>query len=365
MTDTITVMTWNLHGENNPSRETIEEQREFLEEHHHENSSSKENEPPSRDTDLFLLQAIDYTKKDENEDFSHFQQVKKHFEDRGFHTADNRDWNRQLHDLDVQPYHNITSPFKRCKITASRWPLKRKELDLRNNGNGKPRGLNYFYSSFLTGLFVSDIQLPNEDTTDKEGLEVWNTGIIHGAGWKEEKIKVLETVYSRIYLQNRKTNKKIILGGDFNAPWKETNEQGNVQIHPHSPDPKHLDKPFYGDPYRYQDGEGGTEQFSFSQRWRNAESYIFDAKKSDWDMKDTYWHADDSLELPSTDDHTHVVNNGNPPNKRLDHILADDHFTISSCEIQNGIGDDIDANGFENSVTPSDHAPVKATLQIE
>ena len=352
MTQEITVMTWNLRGENNPSRDTICEQIDFLEEYHEE-------------TDLFLFQAVDYIKKDDTEDFSHFQQVKKYFDDRGYDTTDNRSRNRQLLNLDVQPYHNITSPFKRCKITASRWPIDEKMLDLRNNGNRKPRHLNYFYASFLTGPFVSDIHLPDEDTTDNEGLEVWNTGIIHGAGWKEEKIKALETVYSRIYLQNQKTNKKIILGGDFNAPWKETKEQGSAEIHPHSPDPKHLDKPFYGNPYRYQDEESGTKQFSFSQRWRNAESYIFDSEKSDWDMKDAYWNADDSLKLPSTDDHTHVVNNGNPPNKRIDHILADAHFNITSCDIQNGVGDEIDANGFRNGVTPSDHAPVKATLQIK
>ncbi|EMA43111.1 hypothetical protein C449_14072 [Halococcus saccharolyticus DSM 5350] len=343
-------MTWNLHGENHPSRSTIQEQIDFLKEYH-------------QDTDLFLFQAVDYTKKDESEDFSHFQQIKSHFEERDYYTTDNRDWNRQLLNLDVQPYHNINSPFRRCKITASRWPIDREPLDLRNNGNGKPRHLNYFYASFLTGPFVANVYLHNEEITDNEGLEVWNAGIIHGSGWKEEKIKALETVYSRIYLQNQQTDKKIILGGDFNAPWKETKTDEGVEIHPHSPDAKHLNKPFYGNPYRYQAENGGTKQFPFNQRWRNAESYIFDSEKSDWDMKDAYWHANDSLELNSTEDHTHVVNNGNPPNKRIDHLLADDHFNIKSCEIQNGI--EVEANGFSNGKTPSDHAPVKATLEIE
>lgn len=350
MTEELTVMTWNLNGEGGTSNATSQSQIDFLDEHH-------------GDTDIFLLQAVDYA-QNRSQEPSHFQKLENYFHERGYHVADTRDWNRQLHDLDVQPYHNITAPFERCKITASRWNLDRNPLDLKNNGNGKPRHLNYFYASFLTGPFITDVHLPDEETTDTEGLEVWNAGIIHGAGWKEEKIKALETVYSRIHLQNRKTNKKIVLGGDFNAPWKETVTEEGVEIHPHNPNTNHFDKPFYGNPYRYQNEESGTNQLSFGQRWRNAESYIFDSEKSDWDMRDAYWAANDSLKLPSTDDYTHVVNNGNPPNKRIDHILADNHFTVTSCEIQNGIGDGIKANGIENGKTPSDHAPVKTTLQI-
>lgn len=353
MTEDITVMTWNTNGEGGIAQSTIHDQINFLDRYH-------------QDTDLFLLQAVNYAKEGDEEP-SHFQQLKDYFEDRDYHIADTRDWAHQLLNLDVQPYHNISGPFKRCKITASNWSIDRKPLDLRNEGNWKPEHLNYFYASFLTGPFVSNVHHPAVETTDNEGLEVWNTGIIHGSGWKEEKIKALETVYGRIYLQNKQTNKKIILGGDFNAPWKETIAEENghkeVDIHPHSPDPKHLDKPFYGNPYRYQAGDEDTEEFPFSQRWRNAESYIFDSEKTDWDMKDVYWHADDSLKRDSTDDHTHVVNNGNPPNKRLDHLLADDHFNVKSCEIQNGI--DVKANGFKNGATPSDHAPIKARLQIE
>jgi hypothetical protein len=45
--------------------------------------------------------------------------------------------------------------------------------------------------------------------------------------------------------------------------------------------------------------------------------------------------------------------------------LADEeNGLVPSHRIQNGIGDEIDANGFRNGVTPSDHAPVKATLHI-
>ena len=45
--------------------------------------------------------------------------------------------------------------------------------------------------------------------------------------------------------------------------------------------------------------------------------------------------------------------------------LADEENSlVSSPGVQNGIGDEIDPNGFRNGVTPSDHAPVKATLHI-
>lgn len=236
-------------------------------------------------------------------------------------------------------------------------------MDLRNSGNRRPEYLDYFYTNFPDGLLASDVHLSDEETTDNEGLEVWNVGIIHGSGWKEEKINVLETVYARIHLQNKMTNKKVILGGDFNAPKEERNKQdgdeNEVEIIPHKGgNCRYTNRPFYGNPYRYRDSDEEDGEFTFSQRWKNAESYIFDSDLSDWDMRDTYWIADESEKNSSTEDYTHVVNNGNPANKRLDHILASNHFEVKRCEIQNG--EDTEKNGFE----ASDHAPVFAELKI-
>ncbi|PSP90046.1 hypothetical protein BRC90_02830 [Halobacteriales archaeon QS_4_69_34] len=352
MTEDITVMTWNTNGDAGVSQKRIRGQKDFFSDHH-------------GDTDLFLLQAVQYA-TDDDEKESHFQELKDYFEDRGYHIAHTRDWSNQLRKLDVQPYHNISSPFSRCKITASRWSIDRKPLDLRNRGDGKPVGLNYFYTNFLTGPFVSDVHIDTLTPDDVE-LEVWNTGIIHGSGWKEEKINALETIYGRIYLQNRYTDRKVILGGDFNAPKREVSEQRNgetdVEIEPHHP-ALQKDKPFYGNPYRYQDPageqEGDTVQFTFRQRWENAESYIFDSEKSDWNMKDAYWYADDSLKQSSVEDYSFDFPLEGVDNKRLDHILADEtQFDIICCEVQNG--HETDANGFD----ASDHAAVKATLEIK
>ena len=348
MIENITVMTWSVHGEVGASTEKIQRQKNFFEEHH-------------QNTDLFLLQAVNYEKR--NGDWGgQLGELKRYFVKRGYHCIHTGDWAHELYHTDIQPFHNISAPFNRCSLTVSKWPIDRKPLDLRNRGNGKPIGLNYFYTNFLTGPFVSDVHLPNEETTDTEGLEVWNTSIINGSYWKEEKINALETVYARLYLQNKKTNKRLILGGDFNAPLKELNERDSerdeVEIIPHSGNNyKATNRPFYGNPYQYRESDGESEEFTFSQRWKNAESYIFDSELSDWNMEDAYWTADESERKSSTEDYTHVVN-GNPANKRLDHILASDHFDVKKCKIQNGV--DTKKNGFD----ASDHAPVFAKLKI-
>lgn len=340
MSDELTVLTWNLNGEIPVSTERIERQKQFFRDHH-------------RETDLFCLQAVDWTRSD------HFDELVEFFEEEWcYDVTDTRDWNRQLLHLDVQPYHSINGRFKHCLLTASKWPVTRNPLDLKNRGIGKPEYLNYFYTNFPDGLLVSDVSLPNQKTTDNVGLELWNVGIVHGSGWKEEKVNALETVYARIYVQNKKTDKKVILGGDFNAPLRELSEHDGHEIVPHDPGFAGTNRPFYGNPYRYRTSNADSEQFTFAQRWKNAESYIFDPKLSDWDMRDAYWEAADSARESSMDDHTHVVHNGNPSNKRLDHLLADDQFDVKTCEIQNGIG--TDANGFD----ASDHAPVVAELEL-
>ena len=341
MGNELTVLTWNLNGDAGVSTDRIERQKQFFRDHHHE-------------TDLFCLQAVDWTRSD------HFDELIEFFEEEWcYDVTHTRDWNRQLLGLDVQPYHNINGRFKHCLLTASRWPIERNPLDLKNSGSGKPVGLNYFYTNFPDGLLVSDVRLPNHGTVDSGRLELWNVGIVHGSGWKEEKINALETVYARVFLQNKKTDKRVILGGDFNAPLKETLDgDGEPTIVPHDGNRlKAKNRPFYGNPYRYRISNEDSEPFTFSQRWKNAESYIFDPELADWDMRDTYWSAEDGAKKSSMDDHTHVVHNGNPANKRLDHLLADDQFDVKTCEIQNGI--ETDVNGFD----VSDHAPVVSEFE--
>ena len=348
MSENIAVVTWNTNGESNTSTERIEKQKKFFNDSH-------------EDTDLFLLQAVQHA-EDNAEGVNHFEELKQYFENRGYYTADDRDWNHQLLNLDVQPYQNVTSPFKRCKITASKWKIDRNPLDLTKMKKRNPEHLNYFYSNFLTGPFVTDVHHPSQEVTDNRGLQVWNASAIHGSGWKEEKINVLETIYSQIYLQNDQTEKMVVLGGDFNAPKKEIRKETGKRIVgdivPHDSGKLYYDKPFYGNPYRYQDGDDGSVKFPFKQRWGNAESYIFDSKKGSWDMRDAYWHASDSFKESSPDDYSFSFNQDSVDNKRLDHVLVDDHFDVINCEIQNGEHGSVDGFGA------SDHAPVVAELKI-
>lgn len=348
MTEPITAMTWNLNGEGGTSKATSEAQIDFLKEHH-------------EDTDVFLLQAVDYA-QNRTEEPSHFQRLEQYFHQRDYHITHTRDWNRQLYESDIQPFQNIGSPLKRCKLTASRWDVDRYALDLREMKNRSPDRLNYFYANFPTSILITDIHHPSVPVTDSKGLQVWNTGVVYGRGWKEEKTNVLETIYAQVYLQNDQTDKAVLLGGDFNAPRRETPVETDgelvVQIEPHSAGGRqYTDEPFYGNPYRYQvrDGEA-SEEFTFTQRYQNAERYIFDTGFTKWDMRDTYWHAEDSAKRSSANDYTHNFHRDNVANKRLDHLLADSHFAVEHCEVQNGIDTDV------NGLGPSDHAPVVATL---
>lgn len=352
MTDEITAMTWNLRGEGGTSSTTSQAQINFFNKYH-------------EDTDIFHLQAVDYA-QDRSEEPSHFQKLERYFNKRGYSITHNRDWNRQLHNTNIQPFQNIGAPLKRCKITASKWKSDRKPLDLREMKDRNPDKLNYFYANFPTSILITDIHHPSEEVTDNKGLQAWNTGVIYGRGWKEEKTNVLETIYAQIYLQNDQTNKKVVLGGDFNAPKKETpkeTDDGVIgEIEPHKANGRqYTDQPFYGDPYRYKitDEETESTELTFTQRYRNAERYIFDPELTEWDMKDVYWHADNSPEQSSANDYTHRFHQEDTDHKRLDHILADNHFNIESCEIQNGL------NGTPNGFGPSDHAPVKTTLEIK
>ncbi|WP_049996376.1 endonuclease/exonuclease/phosphatase family protein [Halococcus sediminicola] len=348
MSEDITVMTWNLNGEGGTSKNTSKAQINFLDNHH-------------EDTDIFLFQAVDYA-QDHSEEPSHFQRLEHYFHQRGYKIAHNRDWNRQLHNTNIQPFQNIGPPLKRCKITASKWDIGRNPLDLREMKDRNPDKLNYFYANFPTCILIADIDHPSTDITGNEGLQAWNAGVIYGRGWKEEKANVLETIYAQVYLQNDQTNKKVLLGGDFNAPKEEHRDsEGRIQIDPHKANGReYTDEPFYGDPYRYKpEEETESTELTYTQRYRNAERYIFDPKLTKWDMRDVYWHADNSLEQSSANDYTHEFHQNGVDHKRLDHILADDHFDIKSCEIQNGL------NGTANGLGPSDHAPVKTTLEIK
>jgi endonuclease/exonuclease/phosphatase family metal-dependent hydrolase len=180
-------------------------------------------------------------------------------------------------------------------------------------------------------------------------VEPWNVSIINGANWGEEKLNMLETVYGRIDLQTTKTDIPVLLGGDFNAPKRET-ATGEIIPHGHNA-PKYTNYPLYGDPYYFQDSDELTE-FRFNQRRQRAEAQLFDPAVSEWNMRDAYWGAETGDKKSSVEDFTHIVEAGTPSNKRLDHILVSEQFDIHRCELWNDIGSTV------NGLGPSDHAPV-------
>ncbi|WP_336024680.1 hypothetical protein [Halobellus salinisoli] len=89
----------------------------------------------------------------------------------------------------------------------------------------------------------------------------------------------------------------------------------------------------YGHPYYFQEETDETVEHTFGQRWRKAEKQLFDQDVGEWDMRDTYLASPTETYEASTEEYTHIVHNGNPSKKRLDHILVSDHFTANKCEI--------------------------------
>jgi len=307
------------------------------------------------DVDIFLFQAVNYEQEVESEGWGgQLGALCDYFAKDDYYVAHTGDWAQELAESTVQPHADIEGAHNRCNLTVSRWPIERSPLTLRNRGNRKPRGLNYYYSHFPEKILVTKIDMSTDSTTLVDTLEAWNVGIINGANWGEEKLNMLETVYGRIYLQTTKTGTPILLGGDFNAPKRETEDQ---TIIPHGKGAgQYTNYPDYGHPHYFQDSAGDVTELEFSQRWQLAETRLFDPNSSDWGMKDVYWAAEESPHAASTEDYTHVLPNGSPKRKRLDHILVSQQFDVLECDLWNGEQDSTD------SFAVSDHAPVVTTI---
>lgn len=347
---TITALTWDVHGEVGASDAKIRGQLDFLDEH-------------ASGVDIFLFQAVNYEQGDGDrwggqlgafvEHFDGFEHAER--ERTGFDCVHTADWARALFESDVQPHQDVTGPHNRCNLTVSRWPIERTPLTLRTHGDRKPRKLTYYTNNFSEKILVSEVDLTGAESLNAEVLDVWNVGVVNGANWGEEKIKMLETVYGRLYLQNDKTDREVVLGGDFNAPKRETAEE--VIVHDGA-GRRYTNYPRYGDPYYFGESSDSMDEFTFCRRWQRAEANVFDREVGEWDMRDAYWAADESARAPSTADYTHVVHTGTPSRKRLDHLFVSEHFAVNRCEILNGEGD------RANGLAVSDHAPVIAEIEL-
>ena len=344
MPNRITVLSWNVQGEIGISDDRMSRQLDFLSTH-------------AEDIDIFLFQAVNYEKGPEEGWDGQLGELIEYFEKDNFHFVHTGDWAQELADTTVQPHANISGAHNRCNFIVSRWPIERRPMSLRNQGNRKPRKLNYYYSHFPEKMLVAEIDLTSTSIKAAGNLEVWNVGIINGANWGEEKLNMLETIYGRIYLQTAKTDTPVLLGGDFNAPKRET-EDGTIIPHGRGAG-QYTTYPDYGSPRYFREHEDELTELKFSQRWQLSEARLFDQNLGEWGMTDVYWAAEDSQRLSSIEDFTHVLPNGSPRRKRLDHILISQHFDAQTCDIWNGEHGSID--GF----CASDHAPVVAKLSLD
>lgn len=336
MSGSFKILSWNLQGEVGIGEDRLRRQLNFLKNH-------------TDDIDLFLFQAVNSEQGGPGTWRGHLGGLLDHLSSRGYHVVHTGDWAQELASTSVQPHGDISGSHNRCNLTASRWPLERRPLTLRNEAEGYPTRLNYYYSQFPEKILVGSIDLGGIDGSTVDVLESWNVGIINGAGWGEEKLNMLETVYARIYLRTSKSNHPVVLGGDFNAPRRET---ADGEIVPHGDNrAKMTSYPFYGEPYFFSSSNEAMTEYTYKHRWKRAEALLFDSDIGDWDMRDAYWIANDSRRESITDDYTHEIPSANPSRKRLDHVLVSSEFDVQSCEIWNGLGGSI--NGFE----VSDHAP--------
>jgi hypothetical protein len=128
-----TDLSWNVHGEIGISESRMRRQLDFL-------------DARTTDIDLLLLQAANYERSDGTEWSGQLGSLRDYFQNRGYHGTHTGDWARELATSSIQPHADIEAPHTRCNLLASRWPLERRSLTLKNNGDRKPRGLNYFHA---------------------------------------------------------------------------------------------------------------------------------------------------------------------------------------------------------------------------
>lgn len=344
MSNTITAMSWNVQGEIGIGDARMQRQLDVLNEY-------------ASEVDLFMFQAVNYEENPAGSRQGQLGCLVDYFLNRNYHLVHTGDWAQELAASNIQPHADIEGAHNRCNLIASRWPVDRHPLTLRNRGERKPRKLDYYYSHFPEKMLVAEVDLSDDTTLPADKLELWNVGIINGANWGEEKLNMLETVYGRIYLQTTKADVPVLLGGDFNAPKRET---GDGEIIPHGENVgQYRNYPYYGDPQYFREASDEVTELRFNQRWQRTEALIFDSGMSDWGMRDVYWAATESQQESSTKDFTHIVHSGNPSKKRLDHILVSEQFNVRHCEIWNG------RQTMINGLDASDHAPVVTKLRLE
>lgn len=169
MSGSVKVLSWNLQGEIGIGGDRLQRQLDFLTSH-------------TGDIDLFFLRAVNSEEGTPGNWDGHLGGLLDHFSSRDYHVVHTGDWAQELAWSSVQPHADIAGSHNRCNLSASRWPIECR-LSLRNEADGYPARLNYYYSHFPEKILVGSVDLEEADETDIDVLESWNVGIVNGAGW--------------------------------------------------------------------------------------------------------------------------------------------------------------------------------------
>lgn len=324
---TLTVASWNVQGESKTSSEDIREQVEFL--------FSALDEVP----DIINFQAVACRNKGNDPWYRGVDVLRSRLAEHGLgHLVHSCDWAAELANSTIQPHHKIKASHERANVTASRFPLSRKRLEIDGEISARSKH-RQFTTNFPERILVSEVQSKQQLGTR---IENWNVGVIAGSSWGEEKIKILETVYSHL---SGNSNQPRLLAGDFNTPNDERNDEdtGSNYI------------TYGGRQEADEENKGDLRKPSWiAERWHDAELKVLEGcddqlhdafrQKHGHQLKDSNGHYQDGM-------YSHKAGG---TKKRLDHIFSDaQRFTVESCRY------------LSLQDAPSDHAPIVATLSLQ
>lgn len=221
---------------------------------------------------------------------------------------DSMDWAKTLGNSDIPPHGDIN--HVNGNLTALRDEFRGENLARQSpsirEGPWENADLKDWDTNFPEKILPTNFEVGGTE------IEVWNVRAVPGNDWGEEKIKILETTYSRI----RKAGEPpIILAGDFNAP-KDEREDGTLI------------------PWR---------SAAQSPRWNAAERNVLRGLEA-VGMVDVFRHIH-GYEQVEVEETSHK-------SFRFDHLLASEALNPIDCYY--------DHSGFECS----DHAPIIGEFKL-
>jgi len=289
---TLRVMSWNVQGAVPPygDKERIRNQVDFI-----KTTDSPEvlmlNEVTTRQRDFWreLLQnEMDYRM-----------------------IVDTLDWAAELEESEIPPHHefihcngNLIAVHDDCKAKS----LTRKRPSIRN-GPWEDSVLKDWSTNFPEKILNAELELP------QASIDLWNVRTVPGNMYGEEKIKILENVYSRIV---KAASEQCILAGDLNSPKAELDDGTTV--------PWGIDR------------EPGIRE-----RWIDAELNIFTGLAGNG-ILDVFRKVKGYGDVQGED--------VSFQSKRFDHIFASESLSPEECHYDH------------NGLNCSDHAPLVAEFAL-